>query len=78
MVLCMGAFLGAAAALTLVGGAGITSLVIAATAGAAWLVLGLRGFRAVDDTAWGRRVFRFSLVVVVALSVSIGVGGILP
>lgn len=78
MVLCMGAFLGAAAALTLVGGAGITSLVIAATVGAAWLALGLRGFRAVDDTAWGRRVFRFSLVVMVAISVSIGVGGILP
>jgi hypothetical protein len=32
----------------------------------------------VDDTAWGRRVFRFSLVVMVAISVSIGVGGILP
>ncbi|HYA00096.1 MAG TPA: heme o synthase [Candidatus Binatia bacterium] len=78
MVLCMGGLVGAVAALTVVGAVGVVSLGIAGIAGLGWLAVGLRGFAAPDAAAWARRVFRVSVVVLAALSVSVALGGVLP
>jgi protoheme IX farnesyltransferase len=43
-----------------------------------WLRLGLQGFRAKDSKKWARKVFFKSLLVLLALSVMVSVGAILP
>lgn len=39
-----------------------------------WLLLGIIGFRAKDVTMWAKKMFRFSLVVLLALCVMISIG----
>lgn len=39
--------------------------------GAYWLYLGLKGFKAANDTIWARRMFLFSLVVIMAMGMII-------
>ncbi|MEO6761241.1 MAG: heme o synthase [Candidatus Saccharimonadales bacterium] len=44
-----------------------------------WLKLALRGLeRGIDNDAWARRMFHFSLIILIALSVLLSVGSILP
>ncbi|HKR81911.1 MAG TPA: heme o synthase [Candidatus Saccharimonadales bacterium] len=77
-ILCyIAGFMAAVAALTLFGYAGYSFLVAMGALGAAWLWKGVRGFRAANDTAWGRSMFLFSLIIVLALSVALSVGSVL-
>ncbi|MDB5187747.1 MAG: protoheme farnesyltransferase [Candidatus Kaiserbacteria bacterium] len=39
-----------------------------------WLLLAVRGFNATDDKKWGRSVFLFSLVTVLAFALSLSIG----
>ncbi|MBS0652479.1 MAG: protoheme IX farnesyltransferase [Verrucomicrobia bacterium] len=39
--------------------------------GAAWLLLGLQGFKSSNDTRWARKMFVFSLLIIMAQFVSI-------
>ena len=39
-----------------------------------WLALGISGFRAKDTTIWAKKMFRFSLIVLLALCVMISIG----
>ena len=55
-------------ALTLFDYTGYIYLVVATTASVLWLLLCLKGFKTDNDTLWARKMFRFSLVVVMALS----------
>jgi heme O synthase-like polyprenyltransferase len=41
------------------------------------LVLALRGFNAPNDVAWARRVFRFSLIVLLTLSATLAATSLL-
>ena len=43
-----------------------------------WIVIGIQGFRAKDDNAWARRMFRFSLVIIMAYSLMISIAPLLP
>lgn len=52
----------------------ITILVVSAY----WFVIGARGFSTLDDTKWARRMFRFSLIVLLTLSLLISVEVLLP
>lgn len=70
MVLYILGFIGATVLLTLYGYTGYTYLVISALLGVAWLLLCLKGFKAKNDILWGRNMFRFSLVVIMALCAS--------
>ena len=71
MVAWILAFTLACSLLTIAGYTGYIYLVIMLGIGLAWLLLALRGFNALDDVAWARRVFRFSLIVLLVLSVGL-------
>jgi heme o synthase len=71
----MVAYLGAVAALTIFGYAGWVYLLVMMALGIAWLRIGLQGFAVGDDTAWAKRVFGFSLLVLLGFSVMIAIDG---
>lgn len=64
--------------LTPFGYTGWVYAVVMGVLGAWWIVIGVQGFRAKDDNAWARRMFRFSLVIIMAYSVMISIGPLLP
>jgi len=72
------AFIMATLALSLAGYTGYSFAIIMAAVGLAWFLRGWRGFTSGDDSRWGRNMFRSSLIVILALSVMLSVGAILP
>ena len=72
------AFILAVMALTAYGYAGRTFMVVMSLLGLLWLRLGIKGFRMPDEKIWGRQMFRFSLIIILSLSVMLSVGTILP
>lgn len=68
----------AACALTIFGFAGYSYLAVMVLASAAWLWRGFRGFKTMDDTKWARKMFGFSLVVLLAFSLGISFDNFLP
>jgi heme o synthase len=72
------AFTMAVAALTFYAYAGVTYLVVMLLLGFTWLWMGVRGFKAPDDKRWARKMFFFSLIVILVLSVMLAVGSVLP
>ena len=65
------AFILATALLTLCGYTTSTFMLIMALVGTSWLILALKGFSAKNDARWARKMFIFSLVVVMTLSVTL-------
>lgn len=57
---------------------GLVYTVIMAALGGWWIYLGVLGLRAADPATWARRMFRFSLVMILALCVMVSVGPFLP
>jgi protoheme IX farnesyltransferase len=47
--------------------------VVMAAISAVWVVISFRGMHATDDVAWGRQMFRFSLIALLTFSVMISV-----
>ncbi|MDB5237483.1 MAG: ctaB [Parcubacteria group bacterium] len=72
------AFILATAAFFIFHYAGYTYLAIVFAAGFAWLWRSIRGFETHDDVLWARGLFRYSLVVLLAFSVAIAIGPVLP
>jgi protoheme IX farnesyltransferase len=72
------AFFVAVVSLALFGYAGYSYLIVMGILSAYWLWLGVRGLGASDDNAWSRMMFRFSLVIILALSLMMAVGSVLP
>lgn len=68
----------AACALTVAGYTGYTYLTLMVVMTGIWLWRGLRGFKAADDAAWGRMMFGFSLLVLLAFSFGISLTQWLP
>lgn len=64
-------FAATALSLSLFGYTGIVYVVITLLLGIGWLRLSIKGFRADDDALWARTMFRFSLVVITLLSITI-------
>ncbi|MET1032931.1 MAG: heme o synthase [Candidatus Saccharimonadales bacterium] len=72
-------FIAATASLTLFDYTGITYVVIMIILGLRWLTLGIQGFKKdTDDVRWARKMFFFSLIILLALSVIMPLGAILP
>ncbi|EPR41176.1 Protoheme IX farnesyltransferase [Desulfovibrio sp. X2] len=67
------AFVVAAQMLTAFGYAGYAYLVAATGLGLCWLGMALSGFRARDDRRWARRLYRFSILTIFALSLMMSV-----
>lgn len=63
------AFLAAAISLALYGYTGYAYLAVMSVLGASWLYLALDGFITENDTSWARKMFVFSLVVIMGFSV---------
>jgi protoheme IX farnesyltransferase len=62
------AFLVATLMLTFGGYAGLNYLAVAAGMGMYWLYMAWKGYKAVDDTVWARKLFVFSIFTISALS----------
>ncbi|RMM83926.1 Protoheme IX farnesyltransferase [Pseudomonas coronafaciens pv. atropurpurea] len=67
------AFLVATLMLTVGGYAGLNYLAVAAGMGMYWLYMAWKGYKAVDDTVWARKLFVFSIFTITALSVMMSV-----
>ena len=72
------AFALSAVALTLLNYTGWIYAAVMGVLGIWWVVIGAQGFRAKDDNAWARKMFRFSLVIIMAYSLMISIGALLP
>lgn len=71
-------FIASAALLTWRGDTGWIFLLVMGGLGLWWLWLIVQGFSAKDITGWAKRVFLFSLVIILALPVAVAFGPILP
>lgn len=67
MMLYIVIFIVAALMLTFFGYTGYVYGVVSAVFGAAWLLLGFKGFKKTDDKVWAKKMFVFSLVVIMSL-----------
>lgn len=57
---------------------GILYLAVMSILGMMWLWIGFQGFRAPDTNNWARRMFRFSLIILLVFCLMISLTGILP
>lgn len=64
--------------LTVFGYTGITYLVVSLVVGVAWFRLALQGFTTPKDVIWARKLFRFSLIVLVVVCAMLSVNTFLP
>jgi len=71
-------FLIAIAELTVFGYTGYLFLAVVGAVGLVWLARSLQGLRTTDDTRWARKMFGFSLIVLIVFSVMIAVDSVLP
>jgi protoheme IX farnesyltransferase len=72
------AFIIAVSALNFFGYAGHVYLAIMVLLGLAWFAFGVRGFKVSDDKLWARRMFFFSLVIILSLCVTIVARVVIP
>lgn len=72
------AFVIATLLLTPFGYTGYVYVVVMALLGLYWLRLGWRGLHAKDSNAWARRMFHFSLIILLAFSAMLTLGPLLP
>lgn len=49
--------------------AGLSYLIVAIALGVTWFILGIRGFKSTDEQAWARKMFLFSIIIIMLLSV---------
>lgn len=71
MLLYIMAFISTAVMLTFAGYTGVWYLAVATILGLSWLGLCLNGFKIKNETLWARKMFAFSLVVIMVLCVTI-------
>lgn len=71
-------FVFATALLSVYGLTGYCYLIVMFVVGGVWLWRGLQGFKAPDDARWARKMFGFSLIVLLVFSVMISVNVWLP
>jgi heme o synthase len=72
------AFLAAINIFTLLGHTGYTYSVVMSLVSLAWIRLGLKGFNNSDTERWARKVFGFSLLVLLVFSLMISLNAYLP
>lgn len=70
-------FIISASLLTVFGYTGYVYLAVALILGLTWLWMGVEGFKASNDQVWARKMFLFSLVVILALSLTISIDAII-
>jgi protoheme IX farnesyltransferase len=78
MLGCMFAFLILSLGLTYFKYTGIVWLVAMIILGGRWIMLGLSGFKTDDDIKWGKKVFGFSLVIMLSMCLLMALNVVLP
>lgn len=68
MLLYILGFIGISALMTLFHYTGLLFLIVASLLGLNWFRIALKGFKCKEDKVWGKKMFLFSLVVIIALS----------
>jgi len=63
---------------TVLGYTHIVFLIVVGGLGLCWLYMGLKGFSAKDDKKWARKMFFYSLIVTLTLSIMLAIGALLP
>jgi protoheme IX farnesyltransferase len=77
MVIYIAAFVAAAIMLKVYGYVGYIYLTLMLLCGLEWLLMGIKGFFARDNAVWARKMFIFSLLVLMAFSVAISIDAVL-
>ncbi len=72
------AFTLAAIGLSVLHYTGVIYAILVGLLGIAWFARGLQGYEITDDSRWGRKMFLFSLIVILAISILIPLGALLP
>lgn len=75
MLLYIIAYLAATAMLIIFGYVGYAYLGVSMLLGGSWLWLCIQGFKSANDRLWARKMFRLSLVIIMALSFMICIDG---
>lgn len=70
-------FLGAVTLLTAFGYTGYLYLIAVLTLGTVWFIKGFNGIKKQDDEAWARKMFKFSLIVLMTFSLLISINIVL-
>lgn len=78
IMLWIGALVGMSALFTLWGYGGIISFVLLGGLSTAWLIDGLKNYYKLEPVKWGKRMFLFSLVVNLGLSLTIAISSVTP
>ncbi len=78
MIIYLVSFIVSSLLLSVFSDAGYIYLITVGTLGLIWLGKTLFGFNLTDSSRWGREVFKFSLIVVVVMSVLISLSTVLP
>lgn len=71
-------YLLAVAALGVWGSAGVMATVVIGATGAYWLLMGIRGFRALKPDVWARQMFGFSFTTLMVLAGAVALAPLLP
>ena len=71
-------FLISSVSLTIFGYTGYIYAAVMGILGAYWLWIGFKGFSASDSDAWARQMFRFSMIIILALCIMLSIGPLLP
>ncbi len=74
MIVYLILFLAASVSLSLLGLANIFYGIVMTGVGLTWLWLGIQGLSSVDDVPWAKRIFRFSLLVILLFSIALSLG----
>lgn len=72
------AFVGATSLLAVYGYTGYTYFLVMMALGLYWLWLGYTGFKVSDIDRWARKMFHFSLIILLSLSLMLAIGPLLP
>lgn len=78
IMLYIAAYLGIAPLLTFLGYTGYIYLIVMGIVGVMWFWKGIEGFNARDDAAWARKMFGFSLIVLLSFACTLSVDVWLP
>lgn len=78
MLLCMVLFVICASLLSYFGYAGKTFFIVMLILGGRWIFMGIKGLKTTDEIKWARKVFFFSIVILMSMSALMAFNVVLP
>jgi len=78
MLLCMILFVVCSSLLTYFGFTGNVFLIVMLILGLHWIYMGFKGFKTTDDIKWARKVFFYSIIILMSMSALMAFNVVLP